>query len=109
LLFDLALALLGACLGIGEDALGLLVSSVADLFSLAPRLGEQRLTIRFGLLGRASRLIGVLHAVADALRASVQHADNRLEQELTQQQEQDDEIDRVPEQPWNVQAEGTGD
>jgi hypothetical protein len=76
---DLLLALVGAGLRVCQDAFGLLVGSCADLLRFTPRLREQRLSIRLSLFGCASRLVGLFHALADALGARIEHAHNRFE------------------------------
>ena len=79
MLLDELLALLGAGVRVGEDTLGLLVGASANLLGFAARLGQQRLAVGLCLLSRAAGLVCLFHAVAHALAAGVQHADNRLE------------------------------
>src|SRR2546421_2463460 len=98
-----------ASLGICQDALGLFIGSRSDLLGLSASLSQQRLTVGLGLLGGPARLVGLLHRIAHALRPRVEHADNWLEQKLAQQQEQDDEVDGMPDQAWPVQPQSASD
>ena len=84
LLFGELLPLMRSSFGVRQDALGLLVGARPDLLGFAPSFGQERLAVGFGLLCRAASRIGLLHAFADALRASVEHADDRLQQHQPQ-------------------------
>src|SRR5204862_2138642 len=109
LLLHLLPPLLLTLLGLPQILFVLLIGPGMNHLRFAPSLLEQYPPIGLGLFSRPTRLVGLLKAVAHALRPCIEHAHHWLEQELPQQQEEHDEVDGEPQQAWDIQSEGSGD